>query len=109
VEFKPFFIHFSRAVTKHDTNMRRSKPRGFTAYIQPSILPRNVQVGVSFCASADEFTKRIGRELAARAEILACNPRELPTLLAQCANSCGLYAEEKYSEFDYLYVLKYVI
>ena len=109
MEFKPFFIHFSRPVTKHDTNMRRSKPRGFTAYVQPSALSRTVQLSAAFCASADEFKKSIGRINAMQAEVVACNPRDLPNWLAACSNGCGLYEAERYSEHDYLYVLKYIV
>jgi hypothetical protein len=107
-EFKPFFVHFNRPVTKHDSNMRRSRPRGFTAYIQPSELDRHVQVQGAFCASKDEFHKKEGRSQALASDIVAINVRQLPAMLASLANGCGLYADERVDEQSYMYVLKYV-
>lgn len=108
-QFKPFFIHFSRPVTKHDSNMRRSQPRGFTAYITPTDKERTVLVQVAFCASKDEFHKKEGRSQALKADQVEFNPRQLPSILARCANACGLYAEERLSDAEFLYVLKYVL
>ena len=109
MSFKPFFIHFNRPVTKQDSNMRRSRPRGFTAYVTPSDQARTLVVQGAFCASQDEFVKASGRSFAQNAEKLEVNPRMLPAVLAEMANACGLYQEERYSPADYLYVLKYVV
>lgn len=102
-DFKPFFIHFSRPVRKTDNSTLRHKPRGFTAYIQPSALDRHVQVQIAFCHPRDEFSKKKGREFAQQTTIEAINTRKLPELLAAAQEVTG------YTGTDYLYVLKYVV
>jgi hypothetical protein len=105
--FKPFFVHFNRPVTKADKGKIKHSPRGFTAYIQSSALERHVQVQVAWCSTLDEFVKKAGRKYAVDADIVAFNPRELPKLMAQCANTC--WASDVYEESDYLYLLKYIV
>lgn len=107
MSFKPFFVHFSRPVSKHDNSRLRHAPRGFTAYITPSDKPRTVNVQATFCSSKDEFKKREGRSLAPQADKAEFNPRELPKLLAAMTAACApVWAS---NETDYLYVLKYVV
>jgi hypothetical protein len=105
MNFKPFFVHFNRTVTKRDSSKRRHMPRGFTVYVQPSALDRHVQVQITFCSAADEFSKKQGRELAMAAETQVVNPRELPKFLSDAAQKCGTWSEEHF----YLYILKYIV
>lgn len=108
MEFNPFFVHFNRPACKTDSSKLRHSPRGFTAYIQPSALERSIQVQVAWCSTLDEFVKAEGRSFAQKAEIIPFNPRDLPALMAQCANTCW-GGEKVYEEADYLYLLKYVV
>ena len=105
--FKPFFIHYNRPARKGDRSKLRHSPRGFTAYIQPSELPRHVQVQVAFCSTQDEFSKKEGRSFAVKAEIAAINARTIPTLLAACRAACE--GQKAHDESAYHYVLKYVV
>lgn len=107
--FKPFFIHFNRPVTKHDNAALRHAPRGFSAYITPSSKDRKVNVQVAWCSRQDEFTRSAGRKFAEDSDVVSFNPRELPDLLARCANVCLTNHYENVSETDYMYVLKYVV
>lgn len=50
-----------------------------------------------------------GRKFAMEADVVAFNPRELPDLLARCANVCLTNYYENVSENTYMYVLKYVV
>jgi len=103
--FKPFFIHFNRPAFKNATSKERHSPRGFTAYISPGTKPREVSVQATFCSHRDEFVKKLGRELAMKAEVAQLNPRDLPKLLAAMTEVCQYTANEKM----YMYVLKYVV
>jgi len=105
MSFKPFFVHFNRPVSKHDTSRLRHSPRGFTAHIMPGEQPREIRVQATFCSSRDEFVKKEGRSLALTAEVAKFNPRDLPKLLSSMAAAC---AAESYEQ-DYLYTLKYVV
>ena len=101
MSFKPFFIHFQ---VPHYLVKKHGK-RGFTAYIQPSALPRHVQVQATFCAAEDEFRKSTGRVMAMAAQTEAINTRRLPELLASLSHVAGM---SRMAE-TYHYVLKYVV
>lgn len=85
----------------------RSAPRGFTAYVQQDPNEqRNVLIQVTWCAEADEFKKAAGRSFVQKTDAVSFNKRDLPSIMAQAANTCKW---EKFIEADYLYLLKYVI
>lgn len=105
--FKSFFVHYNRPVTKGDSSKLRHSPRGFTAFIQPDVEnERNVKIQVTLCSPKDEFLKKDGRSQAVLAESVSFNKRELPYVMAQCANACEYH---DMTEQDYMYLLKYVV
>jgi len=109
MQFKPFYVHFNRPVTKQDNSALRHAPRGFTAYITPTDDHRKAGVQVTWCSSKDEFMKNSGRKFAGETDIVHFNPREIPDLLARCANTCLTNYYENVSESSYMYVLKYMV
>ena len=105
--FKDFFIHYNRPVAHSDSSKLRHSPRGFTAKISPDpINERNAFVQVTFCSPRDEFIKKEGRSQAVDQEAVSFNKREIPGVLAKCANTCEYHDMQ---EHDYMYVLKYVV
>ena len=105
--FKPFFVYFNRPVRLTDSKTKSHKPRGFTAYIHPSSVPRQVQIRMTFCSSQDLFEKRKGRSHALEAKIEYINIRDIPKLLALAAKACG--PEWHIPEENYFYIFKYVV
>lgn len=110
--FKPFYVHFNRPVRKTDNSKKRHAPRGFTFYVEPSESnPRNAIISGTFCAAADEFSKKNGRLFAAvacaKGDSRELNKRDLPRILAGCANACA--PDYKLVENDYYYILKYMV
>lgn len=107
MSFKPFFVHFNRPVRASDSSRLRHSPRGFTAYVTPGNKPRELGIQVAFCSTQDEFVKQKGRSHALAADLVVFNPRELPNIMARCAETCN--APGWFDERAYMYLLKYVV
>lgn len=105
--FKPFFVHFNRPVRRTDSSRLRHMPRGFTIKVSPGDEPRTVKVQTSFCSARDEFVKKQGREFAETAPINIINPRDLPRFVMDASNQC--HVRQRASDYNYLYLLKYVV
>ena len=103
--FKSFYIHAhvgSKKLPKH------SKPRGFTLRVDHD--PKNERhclVRGSWCSAEDHFSRKTGRTTADVAEIKSINKRDLPVLLS--AMHSKIAADNKPTDRDYYYVLKYVV
>ncbi len=100
--FKPFFVHRQSDFVPFNA-VERSKPRAFTAYIQPAENPREVKVQLAFCSSKDTFVKAVGRATALAHPEVIINARHLPKFLKD-ADEKMLYGGQN---FDY--ILKYVV
>lgn len=102
--FKSFYVH------QHHNNKcdkRDNAPRGFTLSVQQDPnQARNVLVQGAWCSNKDNFSRKIGRDTAGKAEVKSINKRELPKLLAQMAHVCGF---NEVVDHDFYYVWRYVI
>jgi hypothetical protein len=100
--FKPFYIHRFHRPGKLPSRVSR----GFTALITPIEGDLNkVKVQGTFCSHKDQFSRKLGREQAARNEAVEINKRELPRFLAACNSALGV----EYTESQFYYTLKYVV
>lgn len=100
--FKPFYIH-----RYHQPGKLRSKvSRGFTALVSPVEGDSNkVKVQGTFCSHKDQFSRKLGREQAARNEAVEISKRDLPRLLGVLNQELGLGNREE----PFYYTLKYVV
>lgn len=106
--FKPFYVHYNRPVTKHDSARLRHSPRGFTVLVQPH-ADREIAVSIAQCAAKDEFVKKQGRSYADDALPLKINPRDLPRLLGGLRSECWGHKPSQDDESAFMYTLKYVV
>lgn len=106
MSFKPFYIHRQNNLPKRKRN--HSMSAGFTMLIEPSEIPRTINVRVTLCSIKDEFSRKKGREEVSKKAVLAVNPRDLPKLIADTENK--LYGGKLplaygYEEWVYKYML----
>jgi hypothetical protein len=107
MNFKPFFVHYFRSSVKGYNAKERSKPRGFTLYVQPDPTNlRQVRVSGAWCSNKDQFCKKTGRELAVKAEIKSINARKLPDFLVRMQGECK---DNEHWPISYDYILRYVV
>jgi hypothetical protein len=106
MNFKPFYIHRYYGI-KGYSSIQRNMPWGLTARIEPCPdNPREVLVAVAFCSQKDQFCKATGRCEASQQSFNRINIRHLPKYLAE--QDCKLFWSEA-RDFDFNYVLKYVV
>lgn len=112
LNFKPFYIHYNQCRSRFDSALTKSRPRGFTAFIQPSGEDRTVKFQVVHCAYNDDFCKREGRSLVVQQPEHIINAREIPEFLAGAKLHCWAKqkgAADKIYAPDYNWVLKYLL
>ena len=104
MSFKPFYVHRYLAPGK----LPNRNPRAFTAKIsEHAFKPDMVIMQATFCSPKDQFCKKLGREYAARAEIVEVKKRDIPRWLAALAEVCAFNRGRTPEEWYYVY--KYVV
>jgi hypothetical protein len=104
--FKPFFVHKNYQDVTGLPAKHRSKPRGFTAYIQPADDPRMVKIQVVFCSSKDQFCKATGREEVLKTPTHTMNTRGVAKQLADYSSQL-IWRFSCEEDFEYLF--KYMV
>ena len=83
MEFKPFAVHYNIGRRKTDNARIKSRPIGFTAWIEPG-PDKTVNCRITHCAYHDDFNKKKGREIAQMQPDNFINPRDVPEYLVAC-------------------------
>lgn len=112
LNFKPFAVHYNMERRRGDNAKTKSRPRGFTAWVEPSTDGRNVNLRIVHCAYHDDFNKKLGRSLAEQQPEFLVNARDVPEYLAAAMLHCWCQqqgqADRVYS-LKYTYVWKYML